>query len=67
MIDSVSAAPQISWKTVAVERYEKLADASSGKPIRELVTKVTPLVYVAKDGRVTIQEQGTNQTISLLA
>ena len=67
MVDSVSLSPQISWKTVAIDRYEKLADAASGKPIRELITKVTPLVYVAKDGKVSIQEQGTNQTISLLA
>lgn len=67
MVDSVSLSPQVSWKTVAIDRYEKLADAANGKPIRELVTKVTPMVYVAKEGKVTIQEQGTNKTISLLA
>ena len=67
-INTVSTSePYISWKTVAVERFEKLSDAANGKPIRELVQKVTPITYTSQNGKVTIQEHNANQMISLLA
>ncbi len=65
---SVTDIPQASWRQVAVDRFERMQQAVEGKPAkRELVEVIKPVLYIAKDGKVEIQEQGSSQTISLLA
>lgn len=57
----------VSWKQVAVTKYEKLRGEEEGQPIKEVIETIKPVLYIAKDGKVEIESQGTFQTINILA
>jgi len=58
-ISTVSNQSYVSWKQVAVTKYEKLRGVEEGVPIKEVL-------YIAKDGKVEIQSQGAVQNINIL-
>ena len=65
-ISTVPNQSYVSWKQIAVTKYEKLRGVEEGVPIKEVVETIKPVLYIAKDGKVEIQSQGAVQNINIL-
>ena len=61
-----SAPAPVSWKTVAVQRQEVLRTGGEGQLIREARETIQPTLYMAKDGRVEVQQLASSSTLNLL-
>jgi len=55
-IGSVSSSNDISWRQAAELRYQKLMENTQREERRQAVENLKTTLYVAKSGRVDIQE-----------
>jgi len=61
-----SAPAPVTWKTVAVQRQEVLRTGGEGELVREAKEVIQPTLYIARDGRVEVQQLASSSTLSLL-
>lgn len=61
-----SAPAPVTWKTVAVQRQEVLRNGGEGELVREAKETIQPTLYIARDGRVEVQQLAASSTLSLL-
>jgi hypothetical protein len=61
-----SAPAPVTWKTVAVQRQEVLRTGGEGELVREAQEVIQPTLYIARDGRVEVQQLASSSTLSLL-
>lgn len=65
-VSATSAPAPVTWKTVAVQRQEVLRTGGEGELVREAVETIQPTLYMARDGRVEVQQLASSSTLSLL-
>ena len=56
----------IPWKKVAVQRQEVLRTGGEGELVREAQEVIQPTLYIARDGRVEVQQLAASSTLNLL-
>tara|TARA_R110002020_G_scaffold108329_2_gene251193 strand:- start:340 stop:534 length:195 start_codon:yes stop_codon:yes gene_type:complete len=61
-----SAPAPVTWKTVAVQRQEVLRTGGEGELVREAKEVIQPTLYIARDGRVEVQQLASSSTLNLL-
>ena len=66
-ISTVPNQSYVSWKQIAVTKYEKLRGVEEDVPIKEVIETIKPVLYIAKNGKVEIESKGTVQNINILA
>jgi hypothetical protein len=65
-VSMTSAPAPVTWKTVAVQRQEVLRTGGEGELVREAQEVIQPTLYIARDGRVEVQQLASSSTLSLL-
>jgi len=65
-VSMTSAPAPVTWKTVAVQRQEVLRTGGEGELVREAKEVIQPTLYIARDGRVEVQQLASSSTLSLL-
>ena len=61
-----SAPAPVTWKTVAVQRQEVLRTGGESELVREAQEVIQPTLYIARDGRVEVQQLAASSTLNLL-
>ncbi len=65
-VSMTSAPAPVTWKTVAVQRQEVLRTGGEGELIREAKEVFQPTLYIARDGRVEVQQLASSSTLYLI-
>lgn len=65
-VGATSPANQIAWRQVAEERYQKLIENLQRNERRQAVENLKTTLYVAKSGKVEIQEGKSASQINYL-
>ena len=65
-IGSVSPTNEISWRQAAEIRYQKLMESTNREERRQRVEQLNTTLYIAKNGKVEMQQTKAANNINFL-
>jgi|TARA_R100000084_G_scaffold98420_1_gene52512 hypothetical protein len=65
-IGSVSPTNEISWRQAAEIRYQKLMESTNREERRQRVEQLNTTLYIAKNGKVEMQQTRAANNINFL-
>ena len=65
-IGSVSSTNEISWRQAAEIRYQKLMESTNLEERRQRVEQLNTTLYIAKNGKVEMQQTRAANNINFL-
>tara|TARA_R100001594_G_scaffold37272_2_gene67402 strand:- start:4148 stop:4354 length:207 start_codon:yes stop_codon:yes gene_type:complete len=65
-IGSVSSTNEISWRQAAEIRYQKLMESTNREERRQRVEQLNTTLYIAKNGKVEMQQTRAANNINFL-
>ena len=65
-IGSVSPTNEISWRQAAEIRYQKLMESTNSEERRQRVEQLNTTLYIAKNGKVEMQQTRAVNNINFL-
>ena len=65
-IGSVSPTNEISWRQAAEIRYQKLMESTNREERRQRVEQLNTTLYIAKNGKVEMQQTRSANNINFL-